>query len=139
MQSKPEVPTLNFFALLRWEADHRDNMDNSNIIHKAGWLPPIVLTSQVNLIQLQRQLKGSFKGNIHFHNTRNGTRAVRREMLDFSNICSHFNSDNLPHYMFYPKSQKPIKSVILHLPVSIPAVDISGGFVNLGLDVIRIK
>jgi hypothetical protein len=60
-------------------------------------------------------------------------------MADFSTICSHFNSNDLPHFMFYLKSQKPIKFVIWHLPVSIPAVDISGEFVNLGLNVISIK
>jgi hypothetical protein len=44
---------------------------------------PIVLTSQVNLIKMQWQLKGLLKGNFGFCNTRNGTRVVTKEMTDF--------------------------------------------------------
>jgi hypothetical protein len=59
-------------------------------------------------------------------------------MADFSAIPSHFESNNLP-YFTYPKSQKPVKSVIRHPPVSTPADDISDGLVNLGFDVISVK
>jgi hypothetical protein len=50
-------------------------------------------------------------------------------MVDFSTV----------HSNFYPKSQKPVKAVIQHLPVSILAEDISDGLVNHGFDVISIK
>jgi hypothetical protein len=100
--------------------------------NQAGRPPPIVLTSQVNLIQLQRQLKGNFE----FRNTRNRTRVVKKGMSDFSPIHSHFESSNLPYFTFYPKSKKPIKTVIWHLPVSTPADDTSDGLLNLGFDVL---
>jgi hypothetical protein len=72
------------------EADHGDNAENTTEHQQhqapsnhADRLPPIVLTSQANLIQLQRQLKGLLKGSFEFCNTRNGTRVVRKEMTDF--------------------------------------------------------
>jgi hypothetical protein len=106
---------------------------------QAGRPPAIVLTCQINLIQLQRQLKGLRKGNFDFRNTRNGTRVVTKEITDFSAIRSHFESNNLPYFTSYPKSQKLIKAVIRHLPVSALAEDISNGLVNLGFVVINIK
>jgi hypothetical protein len=60
-------------------------------------------------------------------------------MSDFSIIRSHFESNNLPYFPFYPKSQKAIRTVIQHLPVSASAEDISAGLVNLGFDVISAK
>jgi hypothetical protein len=88
LQSKHEVPTRNFFAQLRStekEADNGDDADDTTERqqHQApssqvGRLPPIVLTSQVNLIQMQRQLKGLLKGNFEFRNTINGTRVVTK-------------------------------------------------------------
>jgi hypothetical protein len=77
---------------------------------QAGRPPPIVLASQVNLMQLQRRLKGLLKGNFE-----------------------------LPYFTFYPNSQKPLKAVIRHLSLSAPAEDISAGLVNLGFDVISVK
>jgi hypothetical protein len=69
LQSKPEAPTQNFFAPLRstdMKADHRNNADDTTEHSQGGRPPPIVLTSQVNLIQLQRQLKGLLKNNLSF-------------------------------------------------------------------------
>jgi hypothetical protein len=106
LQYKPEVPTRKFFTPLRsieMEADHVDDAYDSIQLQQhqtpssqAGGTPSIVLTSQVNLIQLQRQLKGLLKGNFEFHNIRNGTRVVTKEMAGFSAIRSHFESNNLP-------------------------------------------
>jgi hypothetical protein len=88
---------------------------------KAGRPPPIVLVSQVNLIQLQGQLKGLLKDNFEFCDTENGTKFITKEIIDFSAIRSHVDSNNLPYFKFYPESQKPIKAAIRHLPVSTPA------------------
>jgi hypothetical protein len=90
-----------------------------------------ILTSQVNLIKLQRHLKGLLKGNFEFCNITNGTRVVTKERA----ILSHFNSNSLPYFTVYPKFQKPIKAVIQHLSVSSPAKDISDALVNFGFDV----
>jgi hypothetical protein len=82
-QLKPEVQTRNFFAPLRSieiEADHGDDADDTTerqqhqaSSSQAGRQPPIVLTCQVNLIQLQRHLKGLLKGDFGFRDTRHGT------------------------------------------------------------------
>jgi hypothetical protein len=60
-------------------------------------------------------------------------------MADFSGIRSHFESNNLPYFAFYPTSQKPIKAVTRHLPVSTTVEDNSDGLVNLGFEVISVK
>jgi hypothetical protein len=60
-------------------------------------------------------------------------------MADFSAIHSHFESDNLPYFTFYPKSQKLMKVVMRHLLVSTTAEDISDGLVNIGFDVISVE
>jgi hypothetical protein len=148
VQSKPEVPIWNMFTPVRsieMEAHHGDDSDDT-IKHQqyqapsslAGRSLPIVLTSQVNLIQLQRQLKGLLKGYFEFCNSRNKTRVDMKKTADFLNIHSHFESNNLPYFTFYPKSQKPVKAVIWHLPASASIEDISDGL-NFGFDVISVK
>jgi hypothetical protein len=91
------------------------------------------------MIQLQRQLKDLLKGKSEFRNTRKGARVVTKEMADSSAISSHFESNNLLYLTFCPKSQKPIRAVIRHFPVSIPVEGISDELAKLGFDVINIK
>jgi hypothetical protein len=79
---------------------------------QAGRPPPIVLTTQTNLIQLQKQLTELVKGNFEFRNTRNRIRIVTKEMADFSAIKSHFDTKGMSYFTFYLKSQKPVKVVI---------------------------
>jgi hypothetical protein len=100
--------------------------------------PPIILTSIVTLIQLPEQLKSVVKGEFEFRSTRNGTRVIAKGMADFERVKSHFTNNNLSYYSFYPKSQKPIKAVISHLPPNTPAEDISDRLVNRGFDVISV-
>jgi hypothetical protein len=90
-------------------------------------------------MQWQRQLTGLLKGNFEFRGTRNETRIVAKEIADFSTIRFHFETNNLPCFTFYPKSQKPVKAVIRHLPFTTPVEDISDGLVDLGIDVISVR
>jgi hypothetical protein len=60
-------------------------------------------------------------------------------MVNYQPLKTHFEPNNLSYYTFYPKSEKPIKAVIRHLPVNIPAENIVEGLVNLGFDVISFK
>jgi hypothetical protein len=57
-------------------------------------------------------------------------------MVDFLGVKSHLETNNLSFYTFYPKSEKPIKAVIRHLPINTPAEDIYDGLVSLGFDVV---
>jgi hypothetical protein len=107
------------------EADHGDDAGDTTErqqhqapFSQAGRQSPIVLTSQGSPMQLQRKLKGLLKGNFGFRNTKSGTRVVMKGMAYFSAIRSHYESNILPYFTFYPKSQKPIKAVIQYLPVS---------------------
>jgi hypothetical protein len=104
-----------------------------------GRQPPIILTSAINLIQLQRQLKGLVKGSFEFRNTRNGTRIITKEMADYSAIKEYLSSQNQNYFIFYLKSLKPIEAVIRHLPGNTPAEEIYEGLVELGFDIICMK
>jgi hypothetical protein len=52
---------------------------------------------------------------------------------------SHFDSQKLSYSSFFPKSEKPIKAVIRHLPHNTPAEDISDCLVSLGFHVVSVK
>jgi hypothetical protein len=60
-------------------------------------------------------------------------------MADFLAIKSYFEGNNLSFFTFHPKSEKPIKAVIRHLPINTPAEDICDGLVSLGFDVVNVK
>jgi hypothetical protein len=83
---------------------HTDRQQHQATSSNAGRPPTIVLTFHANLRQLERQLKCSTIGNFEFRNTRNRTRVVMKEMADFSAICCHFESNNLPYFTLYLKS-----------------------------------
>jgi hypothetical protein len=106
---------------------------------KTGRPPPIILTSTVKLIQLQKQLKNVLKEDFEFRTTRNRTRIVTRGMVDFLGVKSHLENHNLAFFTFFPKSEKPMKAVIQHLPINTPAEDICDGLVSLGFDVVSVK
>jgi hypothetical protein len=106
---------------------------------KTGRPPPVLLTSAVNLILLQKLLKGAVSENCEFRSTRIGTRVITRSMADFQSVKSHFDGQNLSYYSFFPKSEKPIKAVIRHLPHNTAAEDISDGLIGLGFDFISVK
>jgi hypothetical protein len=143
-----ELPTRNFFAPLRTAGMDLDPTEDTNNQtdgeqqppnSQRGRSPPIIFTSTINLIQLQKQLKSLVKGNFKFRNTRNGTRIVTKEMADYSAVKEYLNFQNLNYVTFYPKSLKPIKAVIRHLPGNKPAEEIYEGLVELGFDIISVK
>jgi hypothetical protein len=76
--------------------------------------------------------------NFEFRTTRNGTRVITKSLEDFQSKKSYFDTQHLSYYTF-PKSEKPINSVIRHLPLNTPAQNISDGLVNLGFDVVSVK
>jgi uncharacterized protein with WD repeat len=88
---------------------------------KTGRLLHKFLTSTTNLIHLQNKLRSVVKENCEFRSTRNETRIIVRVMADFQSIKSHFDTNNLSYYSFYPKSEKLTKAAIHHLPQNSPA------------------
>jgi hypothetical protein len=142
--TKPPT-TRNYFAPLGTadmdipEREEADTQDQQQTQATAGRPPPIVLTASTNLMHLQKELKGLVKGNFEFRNTRNGTRVVTREMADYSAIRAYYDGRKLNYYTFHPKSEKPIKAVIRHLPRDRPAKDISNGLTELGFRVLSVR
>jgi hypothetical protein len=140
-----EVTTRNFFAPLQTMNMDTDvpgtesNAAEETVPGKLGRPPPIVLTSATNFIQLQKQLKDVAKQIFKFCTTRNGTRVITKDMVDYQSVKTHFETNNHSYYTFYPKSQKLIKAVIRHLPQNTPVEDILDGLVDLSFDVISIK
>jgi hypothetical protein len=106
---------------------------------KTGRPPKIALTSTVNLIQLQKQLKCLAKENFEFRSSRNGSRVVTKDMVDYQAVKNILNTQSLSYFTFYPKYEKPIKAVIRHLPLNTHAEDIAEGLGDIGFDVIRVK
>jgi hypothetical protein len=60
-------------------------------------------------------------------------------MADYSAIKEYLSSQNPNYFTFYPKSLKPIKAVIRHLPGNTPAEEIYEGLLELGFDIISVK
>jgi hypothetical protein len=59
--------------------------------------------------------------------------------VDFEAVKLHFQSNHLSFYSFFPKSEKPIKAVIRHLPNNTPAEDIAEGLGDIGFDVVSVR
>jgi hypothetical protein len=133
----PQVQTPNCYAPLRngMEVEERQDTTGTHAekqftSSQAGRPPPITLKSATNLIQLQKKIRGPFKGSLEFRNTRRGTRVVTKPL---------FQTENLSFFTFHPKSLKPIKAVIRHLPSVIPAKEIYEALAELGFDVMSVK
>jgi DNA primase len=148
LRPQGEVATKNFFAPLRTAEMEvectlvegtSDEPSREPSSSKAGRPPPIMLTSAINLIELQRHIRNIVKGDFEFRNTRSGTRIVTKEMEDFSAIRKYLESKNLSYFTFFQKSEKPIKAVIRHLPTNTPNQDISDGLMDLSFDIISVK
>jgi hypothetical protein len=84
-------------------------------------------------------MKNVVEEDSEFRNTRSGTRVITRGMEDFLTIKSHFEGNNLSFYTFFLKSEKPIKTVVRHLPLDTPTENIFDELVSLGFDVVRVK
>jgi hypothetical protein len=60
-------------------------------------------------------------------------------MADNSVIKEYLSTKNINYFTFNPKSLKPIKAVIRHLPGNTPAEEIYEGLVELGFDIISVN
>jgi hypothetical protein len=98
-----------------------------------------VLTSAVNLIKAEKDIRSEVKGDFHLKTTRNGVRVVTREMADYVAIKRHFDLNQLSYFTFHPKCEKPIKAVIRHLRSDTPAEDISQELTALGFNVTSVR
>jgi hypothetical protein len=74
---------------------HR-NYWSRRVPKNSGRPPPAVMTSTTNLIWLQNDLKEHIKGEYEFRNTRNGTRIITKEMVDYSAMKTYLEKSHLP-------------------------------------------
>jgi hypothetical protein len=95
------VTTKNFLAPLWTITMDTDapvteaNSTETSATEKSGRPPPIILTSAINLIQLQKQLKGVAQQGFEFRNTKNGTMLVTKDMVDYQAVKSYFDKNSL--------------------------------------------
>jgi hypothetical protein len=93
-----KVAIKNFFEFFRTTNMGTDAPDTEStatekaVSEKLGKPPPVVLTSAVNLIQLQKQLTGVAKDTFELHSTKNGTRVVTKNMVDYQTNKNKTNS-----------------------------------------------
>jgi hypothetical protein len=93
-----KLATSNFFAPLRtahMDTDAPVAEPSAEVPRKSAQPPPIVLTSAINLIQMQKQLKGVAPQSFKFCNTRNWTRVVTKDMVDYQAVKAHFDNNSL--------------------------------------------
>jgi hypothetical protein len=133
----PVVLMRNYFVSLRtMEADVRNSTGEGKGLEpptqqrktadKGKERPPsIVLTTTVNLLKFQVEVKTFTTGSFELRNTRNGIRVVIKEIADYAAIMRHRDGRKIPYYTFHSKSLKTVKAVIRHLPEDTPAEDIS--------------
>jgi hypothetical protein len=81
--------------------------------NKAGRPPPIVLTSKINLIALQKDIKEIVRGSFEFINTRTGTKVMSKEMEDYSGIRHTWNLKQLVYYRRRMDAQVSLNSRLI--------------------------
>jgi hypothetical protein len=96
------VATRNFYAPLRsGDMDTQSAREDVGVTDLEGAAnftgrpPPIVLTSAVNLIKTEKDIRSKVKGDFHLKTTWNGVRVVTREMADYVAIKRHFDHSQL--------------------------------------------
>jgi hypothetical protein len=60
-------------------------------------------------------------------------------MADYSAMKSYLEKNNLQYFNFSTNSEKPIKTIIRHLPPGTSAKDISNSLEGLGFSVINVS
>jgi hypothetical protein len=66
-----------------------------------GRPPPIVLTSEVNLLSLQKDLKAVVTGEFFMRNIASGPRITTKSMADYKTIQNLLSQKGLPFFTFY--------------------------------------
>jgi hypothetical protein len=105
-----------------------------------GRPPPIIPTSEANLINLQRQIKSVVRGEFFFfRNTANGTRITTKSMVDYNAIQKFLNEKNLHFFTFYTKADKPVNTITRQLPGNNPAENIIVALQQTDYHVVSVK
>jgi hypothetical protein len=76
---------------------HRVHSSWGSSTRKNRQAAPTFLTSAINLIQLQKHLKGMAKQMFEFRSTRNGTRILTKLMVVYQAVKAHFENTKLAY------------------------------------------
>jgi acyl-CoA synthetase (NDP forming) len=101
--------------------------------------PPIIVTSQVNILSLQEDLNAVVTWEFFFLNTASGNRITTKSMAGYKTIQNLLSQKGLPFFTFYTKGNKPVKAVMKHLPNNTSSEDITVALQELGYEVISVK
>jgi hypothetical protein len=142
VHEKPRpVVTKNFYPPLRAVpmegaevCNETPSLDNNL---ENGRPPSTVLTSEVNLLSLQKDLKAAVAE--FFRNTASGNRITTKSMADYKTIQNLLSQKGLPFFTLYTKGDKAVKAVISHLPNNTSSEDITVALQELGYEVISDK
>jgi len=95
--------TRNFFAPLEMDAEPETGGMEEEPLQRTGKdrPPPIIITSQVNLLKFQKEIKAITKGSFELRNTKHGTRAISREMADYLAIKNQLEKTKIHYYTFH--------------------------------------
>jgi hypothetical protein len=74
-----------------------------------------------------------------FRNTATGTQITTKNMDDYRAIQTFLANKGHPYFLFYTKTEKPIKAVIRHLPSNTSSEDITVALQELGYEVISVR
>jgi hypothetical protein len=139
LYQKPRpVVTKNFFAPLRAApmegAEVCDERSSSNDNPDKGRPPPLVLSSEANILSLQKDLKTVVTGEFFFRNTASGTRITTKSMADYKATQNLLSQRGLTYFTFYTKGDKPVK-----LSLGICRITLLPKTQELGYEVISVK
>ncbi|PNF27753.1 hypothetical protein B7P43_G12787, partial [Cryptotermes secundus] len=141
-QKPRPVATKYFFAPLRsvpmdgaQSGEGPSTEDNTG----KGRPPPIILTSEVNLLSLQKEMKVVVTGEFFFWNTASSIRITTKNMADYKATQNLLNQKGLSFFTFYTKGDNPVNAVIRHLPSNTSSEDITVALQELAYEVISVK
>lgn len=117
-QTVTSVPTRKFFTPLNSADMDTEDKRGDEIGH-----PPIIVTTNIKLIQAQQEIKTKLKADFTLPTTRNEIRLITKTMEDYSTLKNCLEQNQTHYYTFHPKAEKPTKAVIRHLPGDAPAED----------------
>jgi hypothetical protein len=102
--------TKNYFAPLRAvpmegaEVCGETPSSGKNLVK--GRPTPIVLSSEVNFLSLQKELKVVVTGKFFFRNTTSGTWITTKSMADYKTMQNLLSQRGLPFFTFYTEGDK---------------------------------
>jgi hypothetical protein len=85
----------------------------------------MILTSEANSSNLQKELKTAVSREFFFRNTATKTWTTTKRMVDYIAIQKILNEKYIHFFTFYTRADKPVTAITRHLPGNISPEDIT--------------